>query len=104
MDIGDQRAIGRLEGKLDHIIADQDRSRLERKKQYEKQEVADRYVEGLGRKIDIIDARLKKVEASAKEINKWRERGVGAVMLVSIAGASIGSLLAAFGRRLWSVF
>lgn len=102
MDIGDQRAIGRLEGKLDHIIADQDRARTERKNQYERQEVTDRHIEIIGQKLDALDARLKKVEESASEISKWRERGVGAMMLISIVAASIGGAFATFGRKLWA--
>ncbi|WP_343313805.1 hypothetical protein AAIB41_01215 [Brucella sp. BE17] len=38
---GQDRAIGRVEGKIDQIITDMDRARDGRKQQYDKQEKAD---------------------------------------------------------------
>ena len=66
-------------------------------------EVTDRHIEQIGQKLDALDARLKKVEESAAEISKWRERAVGAVMLISIVAASIGGAFATFGRKIWAV-
>ncbi|MFS2325099.1 hypothetical protein U2P60_06740 [Brucella sp. H1_1004] len=37
-DAGQERALGRVEGKLDHIIRDQKQARSDRKQQYERQE------------------------------------------------------------------
>jgi hypothetical protein len=37
------------------------------------------------------------------EFNKWRERGVGAVMLISFVAASVGGLLVTFGKKIWAV-
>ncbi len=39
---GQERAIGRIEGKLDLIISDQEKARQDRKQQYDKQEKTDR--------------------------------------------------------------
>lgn len=100
---GQDRAIGRVEGKLDQIIKDMDRARDDRKQQYEKQEKTDRTLDEVMRKLQSVDTRLSNVEEPVADFNRWRERGVGAVMLVSFAAASLGGLVAAFGKKLWSL-
>lgn len=97
-----ERAIGRIEGKLDLIIAEQEKVATAHKAQYEKLDQLDRKVEATEIKVDSIDRRLEKVEEPVAEFSRWRERGVGAVMLISFAAASFGGLLATFGKKLWS--
>lgn len=46
---------------------------------------------------------LEDIKPTVADINKWRERGVGAVLLVSFAAASIGGLVTAFGKKLWAL-
>ncbi|WP_157743463.1 hypothetical protein [Ochrobactrum quorumnocens] len=109
---GQDRAIGRVEGKLDQIIKDMDRARDDRKQQYEKQEKTDRTLDEVMRKLRSVDNRLEKVEEPVADFNRWRERGVGAIMLVSfVAGAimlvsfvaaSLGGLLVTFGKKIWA--
>ncbi|MET3662517.1 hypothetical protein [Aquamicrobium ahrensii] len=100
-DASQDRAIGRIEGKLDLIIADQDKARQDRKQQYERLEKIERRTEGTDRKVESIDKRLEKVEEPVAEFSRWRERGVGALMLVSFAAASVGGLAVAFGKKIW---
>lgn len=102
-DASQDRAIGRIEGKLDLIIADQEKARQDRKQQYERLEKIERRTEGTERKVESIDKRLEKVEEPVAEFSRWRERGVGAVMLISFAAASFGGLLATFGKKLWAL-
>lgn len=102
-DAGQERAIGRVEGKLDHLIKDQEQARSDRKQQYERQEKSERLLEEMGRQMQVIDARLQKVEEPVADFNRWRERGVGAIMLVSFAAASLGGLLATFGKKIWAL-
>ncbi|MCL7999428.1 hypothetical protein M8994_14355 [Brucella sp. 21LCYQ03] len=102
-DAGQERAIGRVEGKLDHLIKDQQQARSDRKQQYERQEKSKRILEKMERKIDSLDTRLEKVEEPVAEFNCWRERGVGAIMSVSFTAASLGGLLATFGKKIWTL-
>lgn len=102
-DASQDRAIGRIEGKLDLIIADQEKARQDRKQQYERLEKIERRTEGTDRKVESIDKRLEKVEEPVAEFSRWRERGVGAIMLISFAAASFGGLLATFGKKLWAL-
>lgn len=101
-DASQDRAIGRIEGKLDLIIADQEKARQDRKQQYERLEKIERRTEATDRKVESIDKRLEKVEEPVAEFSRWRERGVGAIMLISFAAASFGGLLATFGKRIWA--
>ncbi len=48
--------------------------------------------------------RLEKVEEPVAEFSRWRERGVGAIMLISFVAASIGGLLVAFGKKVWALW
>ncbi len=99
---GQDRAIGRVEGKLDQIIKDMDRARDDRKQQYEKQEKTDHTLDEVMRKLQSVDNRLEKVEEPVADFNRWRERGVGAIMLVSFVAASLGGLLVTFGKKIWA--
>ena len=101
-DASQDRAIGRIEGKLDLIIAEQEKAAQARKVQYEKLDQLDRKVEATETKVESIDKRLEKVEEPVAEFSRWRERGVGAIMLISFAAASFGGLLATFGKRIWA--
>jgi hypothetical protein len=98
------RAIGRIEGKLDLIIAEQERAAAGRKQQYEKHEQLDRKVEAAYTKLSSVDARLQNVEGPVAEFSKWRERGIGAVMLVSFAAASVGGLIVTLWGKLVALF
>lgn len=101
-DASQDRALGRLEGKIDLIIAEQEKAATARKVQYEKLDALDRKVEATETKVESIDKRLKGVEEPVAEFSRWRERGVGAIMLISFIAASFGAALVAFGKRIWS--
>ncbi|MDW6020223.1 hypothetical protein SAZ10_00440 [Mesorhizobium sp. BAC0120] len=96
-----ERAIGRIEGKLDLIIAEQAAAAEARKQTYEKLDTLNRKVDATDTKVQSIDQRLEKVEEPVAEFSRWRERGIGAIMLVSFVAASIGGLLVAFGKKIW---
>ncbi len=100
---GQDRAIGRVEGKLDQIIKDMDRARDDRKQQYDKQEKTDRTLDEVMRQLRSVDSRLSNIEEPVADFNRWRERGVGAIMLISFAAASFGGLIATFGKKIWAL-
>ena len=102
-DANQDRAIGRIEGNIDRILAELKEAKEGRKAQYEKLDALDRKVEATESKVERIDERLEKVEEPVAEFSRWRERGVGAVMLISFAAASFGGLLATFGKKLWAL-
>lgn len=104
-DDGDQdRAIGRIEGKVDLIIAEQERAALARKVQYEKLDALDRKVDKTDNKVASIDNRLQTVEAPVAEFNRWRERAIGAIMLISFVSAFSCALIVALWKKIWTVF
>jgi len=88
-----ERAIGRLEGKLDLIIEDQNRARVDRKDQYEKLEDLERMQGASDQKLAELAARMGKVEPVISEINNWRQRGIGVVMFIGLMSASFGAAI-----------
>jgi hypothetical protein len=104
-DDGNQdRAIGRIEGKLDLIIAEQERAALARKVQYEKLDALDRKVDKTDNKVASIDNRLEVVEAPVAEFSRWKERAIGAIMLISFVSAVSGAMIVALWKKMWTVF
>lgn len=79
---GIERSIGRLEGKLDAILASQ-------VKQDEKLEKLSRTPHD----IQDVRERVEKIEPMAAEFNRWKERGVGAMMLISFLAALLGAAI-----------
>ncbi len=97
------RAIGRIEAKIDGVLIDQAQSRADRKENYKRMEAIERGQERTAETLKAIDERLAAVEAPVSDFNRWRERAVGAIMLVSLVAASIGGLIVSFGKKLWAL-
>lgn len=95
--------LGELKGKVDLMLYDQERAAQSRKENYAKLEAMDRKIDAADAKIVVLDERMQAVEEPVAEFSKWRERGVGAVMLISLAAASIGGLVATFGKKVWAI-
>lgn len=97
-----EKAIGRLEGKIDLMLAEQVRAADARRQTYETLERLDRKIDATESKVGSIDARLEKVEGPVAEFSQWRERGIGALMLISFVAASVGGLVVAYGKKAWA--
>lgn len=102
-DASQDRAIGRIEGQLKQVLSELQDAKASRKQTYEKLDKLDRKIDATETKVESIDKRLEKVEEPVAEFSRWRERGVGAIMLISFAAASFGGLLATFGKKLWAL-
>lgn len=96
-----ERSIGRLEGKLDLVISDQECAARARKQQFTRIEALERQNIELKRLLESIDDRLSKVEEPVSEFNVWRERGRGALMLIGFAAAAFGGFIATFAKKIW---
>lgn len=90
-----QRALGRVEGKLDLMLQEQQQASANRKQTYERLEEINKKVDDAATKIEHADARLAKVEAPVAEFSKWRERAIGALMLISFVSAATGAAMVA---------
>ncbi|GAI24669.1 unnamed protein product [marine sediment metagenome] len=93
-----ERALGRLESKVDLILVDNERAVHSRKEQYEKLEQITRKADLTDQKLDIIDKRLKAVEEPVAEFSKWRQRFTGMGLLIALVAGSFGALVV----TLWS--
>lgn len=89
------RALGRLEGKVDLMLQEQQSAAANRKKTYQRIEEIDKKVDDAAAKIRHADERLAKVEAPVAEFSKWRERAIGALMLISFVSAATGAAMVA---------
>ena len=98
-----ERVLGRLESKVDLILVENERAVHSRKEQYEKLEQITRKADSTDRKIDSIDGRLKAVEEPVADFEKWRERAIGALMLVAFVSACIGAIAPWIWRKLVAV-
>ena len=96
-DSNHERAIGRLEGKMDSLIetvkAQGEKSDQSRAKLYER-------VEGVERSTEKIDGRLKTVEGTVTkmsplvdEFGRIKQRGVGILMMLGVLWMLLGGLL-----------
>lgn len=45
--------------------------------------------------------KLALVALPVAEFSQWRERGVGALMLISFVAASLGGLVVGYGKKIW---
>lgn len=100
--MANDRDLGRIEGKLDAMLRDIEEGADSRRRIHEKLEGLAGDMREMKRDVRDVDERLEAIEPTVADISKWRERGIGAVMLVSFAAASIGGLVATYGRKLWA--
>lgn len=87
-----ERALGRLEAKVDLILEEQENAARSRRDQYEKLELITRKGDEADRNFTNILKRLEAVEEPVAEFSKWRERFIGMGLLVAFVAGSIGAL------------
>ena len=76
--------------------------RWRRKQQYEKQEKTDRKLYEMVREMQGFNSRMSNVEEPVANFNRRRERGPGAIMLISFIAASLDGLLLTSGKKIWA--
>ena len=84
------RSLGRLEGKLDMILSDQEKARQDRKTHYEKADAIERRLEETDRKLDAVTDRFNEAAPVISDIKRWKERFIGAQMLIAAVLLAIG--------------
>lgn len=86
-----ERAIGRLEGKIDRMLAEQEKAGNARKQTYEKMDEMSRKLDGADRRISVTENRLDNIEPPVAEFARWRERFIGMGLVVTFIAGSIGA-------------
>jgi len=99
MTVHHERTLGRLEGKLDHLI--EAHADLGSKWEKLSQEFAAllRRQDALTHELIRLKQRLDEMSEPAREFGRWRERAVGALMLLSFGGALLGGSAVAFWQK-----
>lgn len=95
-----ERAIGRIEGKLDMILADQEKARIDRKHQYEKSEAIERRLDVTDQKLSAVTAGWVDAAPVISDIRRWKERLIGMQMLVVFLAGSAGAAITTFWKWL----
>jgi hypothetical protein len=97
-----ERAVGRVEGKLDLLIA-----QVHEQKEEERQGRARIYTELEQLRVQAAESRRDTAELKGKmaeatpviaDIKKWRERFIGMQMLIGFLGVSVGGAIVAFWK------
>ena len=97
-DPGVHEQLGALNAKMDHVIADQQQARGDRKQQYQKQEDMQRQLDGMDRELKTVNKRLDSMEPITADIGKWRERFIGMRLLIVTVSAIFGGLVVTAGK------
>lgn len=85
-----QRSLGRLEGKLDMILADQESARIDRKNQYAKSEAIERRLDATDQKIAGLKTQIDEAAPVITDIKRWKERFIGMQMLIAGVFVAVG--------------
>jgi len=99
-----ERALGRVEAKVDTLLAENEHDKARRKDQYQRLAAIENKQNVAEKERAQISERLKTVEQNTADFNKWRERATGAVMLISALVALIGGGLATSWHKIIDVF
>lgn len=94
------RAIGRIEGKLDRLINETERAAETRAKLFDRLDNIERKQDMTEKLTEEFSKRLEKVEKPISEFNRLRERAVGVFMLVSLSSALIGGSIASYWGKI----
>jgi len=94
------RAIGRIEGKLDILLEKQTSADKKHSELYEKIDRIQRQQDQTDQKVAMVDQRLEKIEKPVAEFTRWRERLIGAAMLLSFIAAVVGGSAVIFWQRI----
>lgn len=112
MDGDTGRIIGNMEGQLEALTkavqamaeqnaADNKESRESRSKMYGRMEEVSAKVASVQITVSDIDDRLKEVEPVARDVLKWKERYIGARMMMAIVWLVVGGSVASIATWLF---
>src|SRR5690606_22130704 len=92
-----ERAIGRLEGKMDSLIeavkAQGEKSDASRAKMYERIEGVERSTEKMDGRLQTVEGTVTKMSPLVDEFGRIKQRGVGILMMLGVLWMLLGGLL-----------
>lgn len=106
-----ERAIGRLEGKLDGIVTrietlngtlvdDRARAAQSRAAMNERIEGTETGIDEVARRVEKIEAAVSEIQPLTEEVRAWKQRGIGAAGVLTALGAIFGGTLVTFRDKL----
>ena len=92
-----ERAIGRLEGKMDSLIeavkAQGEKSDASRARMYERIEGVERSTEKMDSRLQTVEGTVTKMSPLVDEFGRIKQRGVGILMMLGVLWMLLGGLL-----------
>lgn len=92
-----ERAIGRLEGKMDSLIeavkTQGEKSDASRAKMYERIEGVERSTEKMDGRLQTVEGTVTKMSPLVDEFGRIKQRGVGILMMLGVLWMLLGGLL-----------
>jgi hypothetical protein len=61
-------------------------------------------MDGIVNRLEAVESKVKLFEPIASDFNKWRERGMGAMMLIGLVASAVAGLLGAFWTKIIGYF
>jgi len=98
-----QRSLGRIEAQNGQILEEQKRYRQENKEIKRQLQAVEHKQETAEKERAAMALQLEEVKKNTDDFNKWKERGVGALMLISGIAALVGGSLAASWHKILDV-
>ena len=92
-DTTDERALGRVEGKLDYLVQQQEAAERSRRHTHDQLETVARKQIEIQHDLKNVTTRLVAVEGPVVEFQRWRERWLGAMMLVGFMFTGVGMVV-----------
>lgn len=88
-----ERALGRLESKIDYIVRQQDNAEKSRVRTHEQLETVTRKQIEIQHDLKDVTRRLVAVEGPVADFSRWKERWLGAMMLVGFIFTGVGAVV-----------
>lgn len=99
-----ERALGRLEGKVDSIIQEQSEARTQRQDQHDQFDQMRRAQSANAEKLDNVIKRLNDVEPVISKFNNYEQRGIAVLAILGLLATGSGILIAAIADRVFEYF
>lgn len=92
--------LGKLEAQINYLTEAAHSAAQARKVTYRKLELISRQISTAENHIQNLEKRLDAVEKPMLQIQRWQERGLGAIMLIGLACTLIGGTIANYWQKI----
>lgn len=88
-----ERDIGRMEATLKSLALAQERQTAMQDRLFQKLDQVGRELSAFKHEVETLNERIERVEGPVSDLARWKERAVGAAMLISFVSAGAGAAM-----------